>query len=57
MGKQSQIGDALVAPIKSPSGFHGKLSVVQLLRARSWKRVEMALENIVIPVDHRDSSP
>ena len=47
MGKQCQIGDALIAPIKSG----------RVVTSKELEKLEMALENVVIPVDHGDSSP
>lgn len=76
MGKQSQIGDALIAPIKSPKALweikrgrgdtskelevregSGKCyDTRRSLRAGKLEKLETALENVVVPIDHRDSS-
>jgi hypothetical protein len=43
MGKQNQIGDALVAPIES-KGYHGKLRVVGLFTSKELEKLEIALK-------------
>ena len=50
MGKWSGIGDALIAPIKSPR-FSWEIKRGRAVTSKELEESEMAPENAVIPVD------
>jgi hypothetical protein len=50
MGKQSQIGDALIAPIKSPKALW-EIKRGRGDTSKDLEKLEKALENAMIPVD------
>jgi hypothetical protein len=50
MGKQSQIGDALIAPIKSPKALW-EIKRGRGDTSKELEKLEKALGNAMIPVD------